>query len=424
MFSQVSFSAIKKQSIKHSYNFLIILLFISLQSTGCSSAKYTSENDPHVKKKESKLNYKKIKESEVLIRVLLDSGKNSFSYNLRDDYVITSDGNESEISSRVKTLEMKIEDNLLLCNSLEEGTSFTSIEISSNIDKPIDFQGKSYRGKLKFIIEGNLIKVVNLLDLEEYLCGVIPSELPVKNDYYEAVKAFTICARTYAITKIGSTGIFDVTNNTQSQVYGGYTKENPVSNKAVEETKGLVLYYKGTVATVYYSSTCGGYTEDDKNVFGTDLPYLTVIEDGDESFCSISPSYIWEIKLTAAEIVSRLQNAGLIKGSGISIEEIEVESRFESDRINELKITYSQNGSEKEVSIFGNNIRSIIRNNTNGLLKSNNFEITQDGDEFTIKGKGFGHGVGLCQWGAIGMAKTGSKYEQILEHYFPGTNIE
>ncbi|OGU77037.1 MAG: hypothetical protein A2V93_12250 [Ignavibacteria bacterium RBG_16_34_14] len=286
------------------------------------------------------------------------------------------------------------------------------------------------RGKLKIINNSNSVMMVNSLDLESYLKGVIPKEMPLgKNkENYEALKAFAICARTYSLQQLNSKKYFDLYIDVRDQVYGGVDVEKPISNSAVDETKSLILTYDGRPAKVFYHSTCAGKTEDVKNIFGIDSAYyLSGVEDGNNPYCSISPSFNWEEVYTPEVFIERLKNANLVNDDSDVLEKCFIVSRFESGRVNELRIdlSNSQTGEITSVILQGNNIRSIIRTaNNKSILKSIWFDITLDENKnVIITGKGYGHGVGLCQWGAIGQSRAGKNYKEILSHYFPGTKI-
>ena len=294
----------------------------------------------------------------------------------------------------------------------------------------LTYKGMKFRGSLKVINNADSVAVINSVDLESYLKGVIPKEMPLGKgeEYFQALKAFAICARTYSLNKMTRNGEnFDVFIDTRDQVYGGVDAEKEISNRAVDETKGLVLTYDGKIARVFYHSTCGGRTEKVQNVFrGDPIPYLQGVEDGYPPNCSISPSFNWEETYTQDLFIGRLRQAGLIDSEYYRIDTIEIMSRFESGRVDELKIDLlSYNDNRRSVFIFGNNIRSVIRTaNNKSILKSNWFDLNIDENKnVIISGRGYGHGVGLCQWGAIDQSKLGYDFKEILLHYFPGTKI-
>jgi stage II sporulation protein D (peptidoglycan lytic transglycosylase) len=366
------------------------------------------------------------------IRLLLDAHRSNINFYLSEPVDLYEDGNEIAVVNSGNHLQFLGDGRTLVLsiqNKIFTGDYF-EIKPHNNSDY-ISFKGKNFRGRIKFYIRGDSIRSINILPLEEYLKGVVPAEMPVKNgnNYFEALKAFAICARTYSIMKINlNNSNYDVYLDVRDQVYGGADYENPVSNKAIEETRGFILTYHSTPAVIYYSSTCGGHTENSANVFTSqEYPYLSGIVDGDPSYCSISPKFEWEEDFTDSEIIHRLISAGYINNDNSILHSITIISRFNSGRVNNLQITYENPGGPLEnVNFYGNKIRSILRTADNkNILESTLFNIEYDKENHVVKirGKGFGHGVGFCQWGSIKMAELGFDYKKILFHYFPGTSI-
>ena len=403
-------------------SFYYILITIAFIITGCSSSpRFTSRGDNNFGGSSTDIN---------AIRVLMDNPSSYFTWTIESAVNVSIDnkpaaivnpGNEVELSPDGDNVNMKI-----------SGRSFSGKVINfSPRENLIRFKGHSYRGTIKVFADNNLISVVNSLSLEDYLKGVLPLEMPTgnNNENYEALKAFAICARTYSLNKLSENKTtFDVYIDTRDQVYGGVESEKEITNRAVDETRDLILTYNGQPAVTYYSAACGGHTENVKDVFptnGKDLPYLSGVKDGDEPYCSIAPKFNWVEEYTEQTFLSRLKAAGQIDNVNYEIDDIQVASRFESGRVNELDITLkSADGDDKIVSLYGNNIRSVIRNaNNSGILRSNLFDISMDDGIVTITGKGNGHGVGLCQWGSIYLSRIGWNYKDILSHYFPGTQI-
>ncbi|MDH3268963.1 MAG: SpoIID/LytB domain-containing protein [Ignavibacteria bacterium] len=301
---------------------------------------------------------------------------------------------------------------------------------SAESEEIIKLNGKRYRGKIQISFSSTSIDVINILNLEDYVKGVLAKEMPLgKNgENFEALKALAICVRTYAIQKIKDGKLyFDIYPDTRDQVYGGVDSESTNSNKAVDETNNLILKYEGNAATIFYHSTCGGYTESSVNVFTREeIPYLTSVKDGDEPNCKISPRFQWEEKYSRELIVSRLKNYSLLDNQNYSLEDISVISRFNSGRVDELEIDLvGDDEEETSVIIRGNEIRSIIRNaDGKSILWSTMFDVSLNSNSVIILGKGFGHGVGLCQWGAIALSRKGWDFTEILYHYYPGTIAE
>jgi stage II sporulation protein D len=297
-------------------------------------------------------------------------------------------------------------------------------------DAIVKINGIRYRGKIQVSSSNNSIDLINIVNLEDYVKGVMSREMPLgkNNENYEALKALAVCVRTYAIRKTKDGKVyFDLYDDTHDQVYGGVDAENPLSNKAAEETENLILKYKSQPALLYYHSTCGGYTESSENVFTQDpVPYLISIKDGDEPYCKISPRFQWEEVYTKDEIISRLKDYSLLDNTNYELEDISINSKFESGRVAELEIkVVDDQGEQKTLLLKGNEIRSILRTaDGNNILWSTMFDLSIKSNSVVLTGKGFGHGVGLCEWGAIALSRKGWNYKEILGHYYPGTNIE
>ncbi|MCE5312496.1 MAG: SpoIID/LytB domain-containing protein [Nitrospiraceae bacterium] len=252
------------------------------------------------------------------------------------------------------------------------------------------------------------IYIVNEMPLEEYVKGVIVSEVGSSWDA-EALKAQAVAARTYAIFQMQnahrSSAGYHLTSSVLHQVYkGGSVPESIL--KAVDETKDQVILFDGKPIIAYYHSTSGGMTEDPQEVFGKQYPYLKVVETNSE----LSPFYMWQRKIPVAEIEKALD----IKG----IKNISIFSLTSSMRSKELKIL----NTDKEFIVPAKDFRRKI-----GWDKLPSTLITgmnmQNGS-MVFEGRGYGHGVGLCQWSSLQMAKEGKSYREILQKFYPGTVIE
>lgn len=401
--------------------FLFILIFSFI--AGCSgSSRFTSDND----------NYRGSEAAAGdLIRVLMDNPSDNFSWQVSESVLISVDGKPRAAVNEGNTINFSPDGDECYVSINRQRFNGKEIEISSRENKNvIKFKEKEYRGSIKVRVEGGSLVFVNSLSLEDYLKGVLPLEMPAGrgDENLEALKAFAICARTYSLNKMDENKYaFDVYIDTRDQVYGGLNSEKEITNKAVDETRGMILAFNGKPAVTFYSASCGGHTENVRNVFNTggDLPYLRGVKDGDEPYCSITPGFKWEEDYTADLFATRLKNAGLVSGGDIKLESVEVGSRFESGRVNELEITVSLDGEDQDISVRGNNIRSVIRTaNGKGILRSTMFNISFENGMVRITGQGYGHGVGLCQWGSIYLSHEGWNYTSILNHYFPGTEIE
>lgn len=283
-----------------------------------------------------------------------------------------------------------------------------------------DKDGRIYIDKWRFRGEVDIIKtpdlklmVVNRLGIEAYLYGVLYHEVSHRWPY-EALKAQAIAARTYALYQKSvmkdKDKDYDVTADIYSQVYGGRTNEKYRTNRAVDLTKGRVMIYKGEIFPAYFHATCGGFTENASNLWKISLGALKGVEC---KFCKKSRHFNWKRKIRLTDLEAALKKAGYT-AKGITA--IKIESRNRSNRINNLIIT-SASG---ELKIPGKDFRMAAGPN---LLRSNNYDVNILGDTAVFKGIGWGHGVGMCQWGAYFMSRKGCKARDILRHYYPGIAI-
>ncbi len=277
----------------------------------------------------------------------------------------------------------------------------------------ITVNNRNFRGQINLIKtkEGTLL-VVNVVGLEDYVKGVLYHEISHRWPI-EAIKAQAVATRTYALYRRQTTtnADFDVTNDIYSQVYGGRTSEHYRTNLAVDETKGEVLVYQDQILPAYFHATCAGHTEDVSELWKQDLPPLKGVPC---DFCKNSPHYYWNKNLRSKDVQDKLLQAGYKLGL---IKEIKVVERNQSGRIRKLAIL-GRDG--KTTMISGKDFRNIIGPN---IIRSNNYDVVMKGYYFDVVGKGWGHGVGLCQWGAEEMSRQHYKYDEILQYYYPGADL-
>lgn len=364
------------------------------------------------------------------IRVLIDEETKEFSFRLDvDTEIYIGDEKKGIISEGEKVTVSSIKGSVTLI-SQSSSISATTLKIRpSKKSEFINFHKKSYRGELWFVAQGSKTFVVNYLDLEDYLLGVVPLEIGLKNNYYfEALKCAAVAGRTFALNRIvEKRSIYDVTDGVKDQAYGGLDVETGIDSRAVRETEGLILTYQQKPAMVFYHANCGGYTEDIANVFGpVNLPYLKGVPDGDPPYCEKSPSYRWTESYAPFEIIKYLFDAQLIKSKNLVLEGLEIKERHPSGRAKNLIVLIKD---QKPLVIPGSKIRDIIKSKKdNTILRSSNFTIDlvqKDGvlNKVILTGKGNGHGVGMCQWGALNLSRAEVPYTTILAHFFPGTEI-
>jgi len=300
----------------------------------------------------------------------------------------------------------------------------------------VEINGRAYRGSVLLRADApGAITAINLVELETYLLGVVPAEIPPLE--LEAVKAQAVAARTYAVGHLGrrdSLG-FDFFDSVLDQVYAGVAAEDPTASLAVRETAGEVLLYDGMPILAYYHSTCGGRTAAIEEVWNrAPLPYLRSVSDvvpgTSRAYCDISNRYRWSVTWTGDALRAVLE-AGLREHLGQPsltvqrVSDLEGVGRTPSGRMAALRI--NADGVTREV--VGDSIRWILRELPDRILNSTaiqELEVQRVGDEVvaaSVMGGGWGHGVGMCQMGAIGRARAGHEYREILSAYYTGAVV-
>lgn len=291
---------------------------------------------------------------------------------------------------------------------------FTGNGLRVESDPPglVRVNSRAYRGELVIRKEReNGIRVINALDLEDYLRGVIREEISPQWPI-GALKAQAVVARTYALRQIldNKDQSFDLRCTTESQMYGGQGREDPRCDLAVENTQGIILTYEGKPVTTFYHAACGGHTEDASYVWSYNHSSLQGVPC---SYCWYHPVYVWQISLKKEDIRRALARLGYpVK----EIEAITPLTRTKTNRILRLEIRHD----ESRILMEGKKFRQAMGYE---LIRSTNFTVKKENGGFTFSGKGWGHGVGLCQWGAKGMADRAFSYEAILQHYYPGARL-
>ena len=286
-------------------------------------------------------------------------------------------------------------------------------------------KGNRYRGKMKLIPspwnEG--VVMVNVVPMEEYLRGVVPSE-SIPTWKIDALKAQAVAARTYALYHRNSyrTSGYDVTDDVESQVYKGAGAETKATDEAVRETRGEVITFDGKAIDALFHADGGGYTEYGENVWGISKPYLQGVPE------ELSPKTKkpWTVTLTRDAFSKKLSASGYgvgkiqnIKLSNLQFGKVHYAGdRTPAGRVKKLICR----GSNGWVSLSGVTMRKIFG------LRSAMFDILFKGDQLIITGYGYGHGLGLSQWGAEAMAEKHGDgknyYKEILAHYYQGTKVE
>lgn len=361
-------------------------------------------------------------------------------------------------------------------------SSIGSIILRSNNEKEIGlvrFNGIRYRGELLFHGTNTGIMVVNSLPIEQYLYGVLPKELS-PNLAEEALKAQAVVCRTLATYRKNSSSYYDVTANTSDQVYGGYDAEQNANQdrvkEAVDNTAGEIIFYDNEIINAVFHSNAGGQTISSQAVWGGERPYLQPVSSPYDYYALEyagnanswpGNTYEWSVTFSISELQASINNwnrsrpAEQIKvGNVQSIKLIREEKDDSLNRVKEMEII----GSAGKVKITGEKARQVFQlrstlfdltgesslfllSGNSGAIQTSNQEklavlaangqiayldgkpkiiltkygleaMEQNKDGFTFVGRGYGHGVGMSQWGAVGMAVAGYSYQEIIEYYY------
>lgn len=310
---------------------------------------------------------------------------------------------------------------------------------------------RRYRGNMEFCIEKESLAVINELNIEDYLRGVVPAEM-MSFWPAEALKAQAVLARNYALQKIETTrgSSYNLTNDQQSQVYRGYDDETEATDRAVAETRGLVLVNRGKIISGFFHSSSGGFIENSEDVWLNSLSYLKKKED---PFDKNDRHYNWQVsysneqltkmfkteqfpfvQITDIEVAERTASGARVKKlvvKGIGPDGMPVSREVKNaDNVRAVlglksalfTFTMKKIYNKKDDSTEVKGERSEPKVNLN-LDEADRSEAGNDLAGIEISGSGYGHGVGLSQWGAYGMAKQGYNYQDILKYYYTDVSL-
>lgn len=267
-------------------------------------------------------------------------------------------------------------------------------------------------GNLKILVRGNGLLLVNDVDLEEYIKGVVPAEMS-PGWHPEALKAQAVVARTYALYQrlLNKSREYDLVATVQDQVYQGRQGVDQRVQEAVESTRGIAVAYQNAPIYAAFSSTAAGPTEDAVNVWSKDLPYLKGV---DCPFDVNAPRYQWRAVLKVQDMENTFRRQGVDVGAIASLTPF---AYSKAGRVTKLRILHSRG----ELILRGEDFRRLVGYS---VIPSTQFDVESMGWEIAFSGRGSGHAVGLCQWGAKEMAEHGYPYTTILAYYFPGTELK
>ncbi|MEQ1680100.1 MAG: SpoIID/LytB domain-containing protein [Nitrospira sp.] len=275
-----------------------------------------------------------------------------------------------------------------------------------------DKGGLQISGVIQLVRRGKGLLLVNHVDLEEYVKGVVPAE--VNSAWHpEMLKVQAIAARTYALYQhmLSATRDYDVVASTQDQVYRGRHGIDERVIQAVESTRGLVVAYQGAPIYAAFSSTAAGITEDAMTVWSKDLPYLKGVEC---PFDLDSPFYQWKASVKLDTLEKNLRQQGFAVGTISAITPL---AYSRAGRVATIRIVHSSG----ELTLRGEDLRKTVGYT---VVPSTQFTIESVGQDVVFSGYGAGHAVGLCQWGAKELAELGYSFSSILRYYYPGTELQ
>ncbi len=329
-------------------------------------------------------------------------------------------------SARIYAQEVKTgQKYLLLENAAYEvraagkGIAVAGQELSSPIkllasdgEERIRLGGNLYKGDIliKATPEGRL-DIIEYLSLEDYLYGVLPSEM--SSDWpLEALKAQAVASRTYAMKFINPARDYDITNGAEMQVYNGTNKINSRIIEAVNSTRGEVLKYKGKLITAFFHACCGGHTASVKSAWGEDV--IKPLYGVPDPFCSASSHYRWEYFLSSVDLLKFIQSQG---STALKIKSMKINQKDRSGRAASFRFTTDAGPKVVQTT----DLRK--RFGTYEFRSTYITRIASVKGGYELTGRGWGHGVGMCQEGAKYMAQKGKPYKKILRHYYPGAAI-
>ena len=321
-------------------------------------------------------------------------------------------------------------------SSASTGRRFSSLTARSVGGGTIEFNGRRWRGELTVSVDdGGRLLVVNRLPMDVYLRGVVPLEIGTRATAdIAAAEAQAVAARSYAYMHLaGPARPYDMLATVSDQVYGGASAETPLGNQAVQTTAGLVLMYDGRVVNAPYHGNCGGSTAEPGDAWRSGPePYLTRVSDQipgtDRFYCESGPKFRWtrsysgeELRATIVRYLRALPRGSESPGQvrGVAVTEVTPAGRV---------ATLTVDMDAGRWTMRGNEIRSALRAASGDLLYSTYFSLgVVDGNggvqRIDLRGGGNGHGVGMCQSGAMGRARAGQDFQTILTTYYPGTTI-
>ncbi len=403
---------------------LLIGLIIVLLVWGCSAV-------PQLHEGEELVNVRL-----PFVRILVENDTPEVNISSHGSYSLEGlEGEKSSVYYASHPIQIRPEHGMMSVSAKRDriGGRFDEVLVMPRGKGYLEYNGKGFRGMLRILRHGMNLRVINVVHLDDYLKGVVPPEMgKVTSDDLEAIKAQAVAARTYSMSRLSQYPgePYDMRNDVTDQLYEGVEAEVPLVSEAIEATRGYVIKFEDAFITAYYHSTCGGYTDDIEEVWDKPAaPYLRAVDDS--GACDWSKYYRWHESYTAQQLKMRLeQYLSADRGREVHLDDItdiRIISRTAGGRVAEMIVKTAS-----RTYTFGKDrIRWVFKRSSNPelILQSARFNVEPVYDDsgrlvkVDFDGGGYGHGVGMCQCGAMGMARKGRKFDQILTFYYRHTNI-
>ncbi len=294
---------------------------------------------------------------------------------------------------------------------LVRGKRYEAERIEARIegDAGIEVNGRPYRGRVTVLRNKRNLTAVNTLSIEDYTRAVVPAEM-MPSAGRDALAAQAIVVRSFGAYHVKRNGERPFDIPASRIIYEGMDREDPRTNKTVDATRGMVLTHRGRLMLPYFSACCGGHTEYAHNVWAGEQRTTRPVKC---PYCKGTPHYKWSARFSGDELGRRLRSLGVAKVLSIRV----VKRSRAGRRITELRITHTAGATIVPLNKF----RLLVGPD---VIRSGLFKLSVRNGKFVFTGRGWGHGVGLCQWGAKVMADKGKSYRKILSFYFPGAKLK